>query len=126
MIEDDDDLLRLHQHVFTAAGATVYAASSAADALDLARAHPIDVIVSDIGLPAVDGLSLLRVLRQLKPELAQVPAIAVTGLAEHADINEAFLAGFDAYATKPVDEQSLLRLATQLVRRGRGADDRAA
>jgi signal transduction histidine kinase len=110
LVDDDDDgrevialLLRRH-------GALVETATSARQALaELDRALP-DVLVSDIGMPEEDGLTLLRKVRlRASADGGALPAVAITAYARSEDRAQSFLAGFDAYVTKPVEPEDLLQ-----------------
>jgi CheY-like chemotaxis protein len=100
-------------------GYHVHAVGSAEEALVLlAEEHP-DVLVSDIGLPGMDGFALMRRVRQMA-EQAGVAAVAVTGYAATASAEQARAAGFDAYLVKPFDLDALDReLRALLGRRAR-------
>jgi CheY-like chemotaxis protein len=107
VVEDTADTLEMLRHLFVSRGFDVTACASAADALDIASRTHFDIIVTDIGLPNIDGYELLRRLRQESPRLAQVPALALTGYAAEADVNAARAAGFDAHLAKPFEPDAL-------------------
>lgn len=98
-------------------GAIVMTASSAADALaSLAQTLP-DVLVSDIGLPDVNGYDLMRQIRGLPPDRGgQLPAIALSGYADQRSINLSLEAGFQMHLSKPVDLDELVSCVVQLAR----------
>ena len=74
---------------------------------ELARTKP-DVIISGIGMPAEDGYSFVRKLRALPRDLGGLtPAIALTAYARAEDRTRALMAGFQSFATKPVNPQEL-------------------
>src|SRR6186713_2573726 len=95
VVEDDEDTREVLTLGLTLYGADVVAVDCAADAIaELGRNTP-DVIVSDIGLPDEDGLSLIRRVRQLPPSRGgRVPAVAVTAFTLSDDAEEATRAGF--------------------------------
>jgi CheY-like chemotaxis protein len=74
-----------------------------------------DVIVSDIGLPQVDGYELIGRLRQLA-HLSAVPALALTGYASTKDATAALGAGFDLHVAKPVDPATLAGALERLLK----------
>ena len=75
-----------------------------------------DVLLSDIGMPDVDGYALLRQVRGLPPERGGgVPAIALTAYASEADGARARAAGFQAHVTKPLDPDALTAAVAGLV-----------
>jgi len=79
---------------------SVHSAHTAAKALDLAKAHPFDLIIADIGLPDKTGWELMQELKTLHPE---VHAIALTGFDYKEDAHRFGAAGFDMHIPKPPD-----------------------
>ncbi len=104
IVEDDEDSRELLTTVLKRSGAEVTAASSAIEALGaLEQARP-HVLVSDIGIPEVDGYELMRRVRALPPERGgRVPAIALTGYARKEDQERAFTAGYQVHVAKPIE-----------------------
>jgi signal transduction histidine kinase len=113
IIEDSVDTLTLLNAVFSREGAHVITATSAAEALQKAVIKPPAVIVSDIGMPDVDGYQLLEQLRVL-PGLDDVPAIAISGYASDEDRERALEAGYRALVPKPIDVDVLFELIHEL------------
>lgn len=109
IVEDSADTLLLLSTIFRREGATVTTASSAAEALSRAVSTRPQIIVSDIGMPDVDGYQLLEQLRLL-PGLSQVPAIAVSGYASEEDRERAVAVGYLALVPKPIDVDVLFSL----------------
>ena len=121
LVEDSRDTLEMLRIVFESRGHAVVACESAEDALRVAEAGRFDIIVSDIGLPRIDGYELIGRLRGL-PHLRGVPAVALTGYAGPRDAEAARAAGYDAHVPKPVDPSALAEQVAQLVKRdARGA-----
>lgn len=118
LVEDDPDSRALMAHVLGRAGAEVSVASSAARALELLARRPPDVLISDIGMPSMDGYELMRRVRQMEPS-RQPPAIAVTAYASEADRRRALDAGYQIHLGKPV-EAAELAVAVDALRRKRG------
>ena len=115
LVVDDEPDIRLMLDLFLRnAGYNVQSAPDARQALELAggAAEPFDLIVSDIGLPGMDGYQLAEALRRM-PLYAAVPMIAVTGLVEYTDRERALRSGFDDRLTKPIN----LDLLTKLIKR---------
>ena len=106
VVEDEPDMRRLVEHILGAAGAMVTGVGDAPSALAAFADQTPDVIVSDIGLPGMDGYALLRRLRELAP--AGVPAVALTAYAGPEERGRAFAAGYDAHLAKPVEPQALV------------------
>jgi two-component system CheB/CheR fusion protein len=96
---------------------------SASAALSAVRSATFNIILSDIGMPEIDGYELIRRLRQL-PHLKNVPAIALSGYASERDRDTALNAGFDAHLAKPVDPADLTTLIEELLHGDVTKDDR--
>ncbi|HEY3822367.1 MAG TPA: ATP-binding protein [Polyangiaceae bacterium] len=112
--EDDADCRELLEEVLSSEGATVRLAAAAAEALSHFQQFRPDVLVSDIGLPLVDGYALIRQIRELgDQEGGHTPAIALTAYAGSEDARRALSAGYQLHVTKPVDPDELTsRVAT--------------
>jgi CheY-like chemotaxis protein len=104
VVDDDEDALSLLSQLLANVGASTETATSAAEALEKVRRIRPDVIVSDIGMPNVDGYDLMRRVRRLPAsEGGRTPAIAVTAYARPDDAERAFAAGFQRHVPKPID-----------------------
>lgn len=113
VVDDVADVTEMLEVFLTHAGYSVVTAGSAKAALAAAHQHHFDVIISDIGMPEMNGYQLAEALRQL-PEYKSVPLVAVTGYAMFDDQQRSKNAGFDAHMTKPIDPHALLDLIEQL------------
>jgi two-component system CheB/CheR fusion protein len=101
--------------VFAARGYAATACGTPEEALSIAESGHFDIIVSDIGLPHIDGYDLIRRLRQMS-HLRSVPAVALTGYAAQKDMEAALLAGFDLHIPKPVDPTELADAIERLIK----------
>ncbi len=118
LIDDDTDTLELLKVFLKGHGAEVSAVTSAKAALEVLARTPPDVIVSDIGMPVVDGYQLMRRVRALPPEAGgNTPAVALTAYATDADRVRAARAGFQTHLSKPVDSAALLAAVMDLAAR---------
>jgi CheY-like chemotaxis protein len=109
VIDDDPDSLELIRRILSDGGATVIVAGSAAEGLALIERQQPDVLVSDIGMPQVDGYELMRKVRSFQARLGtRFPAIALTAYARTEDRTRALLAGFVAHVSKPVEAAELM------------------
>ena len=113
VVEDSEDTLMLLSRIFQAQGANVITATSAAEALQSAQERRPDVVISDIGMPDVDGYEFLRQLKTL-PGLDGIPAIAVSGYASDEDRHRALSVGYLTLVPKPVDVDTLFDLLHDL------------
>jgi CheY-like chemotaxis protein len=119
LVDDATDTLDVLQQILQHSGATIMAASSAGKALALLEHERPDVIVSDIGMPDVDGFELMRRIRRRSAGAGgAIPAIALTAFTRQDDRNKAMQAGFNDYLAKPVEPASLLAHIAQAVSRG--------
>jgi PAS domain S-box-containing protein len=118
VIEDSPDTLNMLQVVFEISGYEVTLCQTPTEALRVAASMWFDMIISDIGMPEIDGYELLARLREI-PQLRDVPAVALTGYASHADAERARSAGFDAHIAKPVDPTELATRIEELLQQGR-------
>jgi CheY-like chemotaxis protein len=113
VVDDVSDVTEMLSVLMTHAGYEVSTASNALDALALAREHRFDVIISDIGMPEMNGYELAQALRAL-PDYETVPMVAVTGYSMFDDRNRSLSAGFNEHVTKPIDPRAFLDLIEQL------------
>jgi signal transduction histidine kinase len=113
IVEDSIDTLTLLSAVFSREGANVTTASSAAEALESAVSKRPSVVISDIGMPDVDGYQLLEQLKVI-PGMDDVPAIAISGYASDEDRERALVTGYRALVPKPIDVEELFDLINGL------------
>lgn len=114
LVDDHDDIRELLAELLKQAGAIVESAQDARSALAAFQRRRPDVIVSDIGLPDENGYDLLRRLRQGD---AGPPALALTAYSLPKDRAMAFDAGFQQFATKPIESGQFLKLVATLAGR---------
>lgn len=106
-IDDQHDTLELIKLALMRYGADVRVADSASFALDTVAAWQPNVIVSDIGLPGMDGYDFIRALRTIEGNGKRIPAIALTGYAGAIDESKALNAGYELHLSKPIDLNEL-------------------
>jgi two-component system CheB/CheR fusion protein len=116
VVDDMEDAVTIMKSLLELEGAEVLATTSAHAALDMLGSERVDLLVSDISMPEMDGYTLLRELRRM-PGKAKLPAIAVTGLAREQDIATAREAGFSAHLGKPVSIERLMTIIPELLHR---------
>jgi signal transduction histidine kinase/CheY-like chemotaxis protein len=109
VVDDEPDALALIDDILSSVGARVTAAGSAQAALEaLAREAP-DVLISDIGMPGMDGFELIaRVRAQNNPRVSRIAALALTAYARSEDRIRALQAGFQMHIAKPVNPPELV------------------
>ena len=113
VVDDVADVTEMLAVVLSHAGYNVVTAASAPAALKAARERQFDVIISDIGMPDMNGYQLAREVRQL-PGYEKTPMVAVTGYSMFDDKERSTKAGFNAHMTKPIDPRALLDLIERL------------
>ena len=113
VVDDVADVTEMLAVLLSHAGYDVVTAASARAALNAARERQFDVIISDIGMPEMNGYQLAREMRTL-PGYETVPMVAVTGYSMFDDKERSTNAGFNAHMTKPIDPRALLDLIEQL------------
>lgn len=120
LVADDSFTTReLIRSILQSAGYEVVAAVDGADALDLLRARPVDLVVSDVEMPRIDGFELAARIRADR-QLREVPVVLITSLATEEHRRRGLEAGAQAYIVKSqFDQQSLLDVVHQLLGDGR-------
>jgi DNA-binding response OmpR family regulator len=116
IVEDHADSAAILAIVLRRAGHDVSVAVTAAGALAACAAESFDLLVSDIGLPDMDGWELLRRLR----EHCAIPAIALTANGLSEDVERSRAAGYDEHLHKPVDFALLTATVARVGGGGRG------
>ena len=110
VVEDEGDTRDILDVLLRESGADVQAVPDAEAAMQVIQFRPPDVLISDIGMPEMDGYDLIRQVRRLAPDAGgRVPAIALTAFAHGSDHREALRAGYDRHLAKPVDAITLTR-----------------
>ncbi|MBC8145047.1 MAG: PAS domain S-box protein [bacterium] len=116
VLDDDDDGRDVVRRILEESGVTVRVAGTAHEALEFIAAHVPDIVISDIGMPRVDGYDFMRLLRSSTPERGSaVPAIALTAFARADDRARALAAGYQQHAAKPIEPSTLLALVRELI-----------
>jgi CheY-like chemotaxis protein len=111
-VDDNAEARALIGAVLEGAGASVTMAASAAEALNALAVKPVDLILSDIGMPDVDGYDFMAQVRarERDAQRSAVPAIAMTAYATVEDRRRALARGFQRHVAKPIDPGHLIRV----------------
>jgi CheY-like chemotaxis protein len=104
----------LMRQILTHYGYEVLEATDGLTGLEMARAHLPALILLDIQMPVMNGLAVIRELRN-DPEVSKIKAIAVTSFAMKGDRERALQAGFDEYVTKPIDTRKFVALVKEIL-----------
>jgi len=121
VIEDHPTELKLAQQVLGAAGHSVNTAEAAEQAAEAVKADRPQIILLDLALPAMDGLTLVKKLKA-DPETRDIPIVAVTSYPEKYPKGQLLAAGCDAYFSKPLNTRSLPQQLTAIVEQGQTND----
>jgi PAS domain S-box-containing protein len=109
VVDDEPDGRQLMVRILEGRGASVTAVAGGAEALDLLKRLQFDILVSDIGMPGLDGYELMRRARSLDSSRpGPIPAIAVTAYARAEDRQRSLLAGYQMHLAKPVEARELI------------------
>ena len=114
VVDDNPDTTMLLEFALKRRGRDVVTASGLREALDVARTHKIDLLVSDIGLRDGNGHDLMRQVRALNPE-APVRGIAISGHGGSEDLAESHAAGFEMHLVKPVSLDALEAAVAKMI-----------
>jgi signal transduction histidine kinase/CheY-like chemotaxis protein len=113
VVDDEDDSLDLLRVVLEGAGATFVGLTHARDALKAIADERFDLVVSDIGMPDLDGYAFMR---RVRSQNSDIPAIALTAYARAEDAVRAIDAGYHKYIPKPVDADELVSSIAGMLR----------
>ncbi|SNT32456.1 MHYT domain-containing protein, NO-binding membrane sensor [Noviherbaspirillum humi] len=123
VVDDQDDARDLVERILQNCGAVTIGASSAGQALSLVEQAPPDVIVSDIGMPGMDGFEFMRRVRAFGAARGgDVPAVALTAFSRAEDQKRALQAGFNHYLSKPFEPADLVDCVAGLTTQARAAN----
>ncbi|MEH2039120.1 PAS domain-containing protein [Nostoc sp.] len=114
-VDDDPDARELLTVLLAEYGAQVLTVASGAEVLANLESFQPDVLVSDIGMPEIDGYSLIQKIRTLTPKKGgKIPAIALTAYARIEDSQRAISSGYQLHVTKPLDPEELVQAVVAL------------
>ena len=114
IVEDDKELSLLFQKVLEKSGYQVKSASDGAQALEVLDREYIDLIISDIMMPVMDGYELVSELRSAG---YQIPVLMITAKSSFDDMRQGFLSGSDDYMVKPINVNEMIWRVEALLRR---------
>ncbi|MBW4565929.1 MAG: PAS domain S-box protein [Mojavia pulchra JT2-VF2] len=115
VVDDDDNTREFLAFLLELHGANVIATATATEAITTLTQFKPDVLLSDIGMPDVDGYMLMRQVRALSPQQGgTIPAIALTAYAGEINYQQAMAAGFQRHIPKPIEPQVLIQAIAEL------------
>ncbi len=119
--EDDSELRRMFARVLVHQGYSIREAANGKEALDVLEHDYIDLVVSDIMMPVMDGYELVK---QLRDSGNMVPVLMITAKAEFDDMQRGFFSGSDDYMVKPVNVHEMVLRVGALLRRAQMISER--
>jgi len=117
VVDDEADAREILERILRDQGAQVTSFSSAEDVLAAIKTTKPTVLISDVGMPEMDGYQLMRALRAGEPRVGRIPALALTAFARAEDRKRSLLAGYQAHMAKPFDIGELILVVADLVGR---------
>ncbi|MGC1307992.1 MAG: PAS domain S-box protein [Phormidesmis sp.] len=121
-VDDEVDSQEITVFALEQAGASVISVRSGTEALEAIGQAVPDVLISDVGMPDMDGYMLMRQIRQMAPDQGgAVLAIALTAYAGESDQQQSLASGFQRHLTKPIDPDSLVMAICDLLRDGQNS-----
>ncbi|UXI68925.1 CheR family methyltransferase [Tahibacter amnicola] len=114
IVDDTKDTLDAVSSLLQLEGAKVTVADSGARALELVKSHNFDLMLSDVGMPEMDGYALMRELRR-NSAVDGMKTIALTGYGRNSDVEKALQAGFDAHVSKPLSMPKLVAAISSIM-----------
>jgi len=118
VVDDDKDAAELIAHILGEAGAETVRTYSAKDALKYLGNEPFAAVVSDVGMPEMDGFQFIREIRGSAGPESRVPAVALTAFGRSEDRRNAMVSGFDVFLSKPIDTAELIATVARIMARG--------
>ncbi len=114
VVDDSPDILSVMEMLLEGEDATVTTAENGERGLALAKDNRYDLILSDIGMPLLDGHQMMRAIRQASAN-PHTPAVALSGYSTKQDVDDAVAAGFNLHLQKPVAMDTLLEAVAKLL-----------
>jgi DNA-binding response OmpR family regulator len=121
VVEDDPDIAELIVHYLQKAGHSTVHLTSGSAVMPHLRAHPVDLVVLDVMLPGLDGMTVTDLLRR-DAATSQLPVIMLTARGDEADRVAGLERGADDYVTKPFSPRELVARVAARLRRASGTD----
>ncbi len=114
VVEDDPLSMKLTRKILELEGYRVIEATDGVSGVETAQQARPDLIILDVGLSGIDGLTAARMLKQ-DSRTSHIPVLAVTAFAMRGDKERVLEAGYDAYMTKPINAKALISRVRQFL-----------
>ena len=120
LVEDNPLTARMIRSRLEMEGLTVLEAHNGLEALEILRNRPVDLVSTDLMMPAMDGFRLIQEIRDMPPPTGKVPLLVVSSNQNEQDMVRCLAAGADDYITKPISPQVFIERMWRLHQRHRG------
>jgi len=121
VVEDDQATARLIQARLEMEGLKVYMAAHGVEGLEILQREPIDLVTTDLMMPAMNGFRLVQEIRDLPPPKGRVPILLISSNQNEQDMIRCLAAGADDYMTKPISAQVLVERLWRMHQRSSSA-----
>jgi CheY-like chemotaxis protein len=121
VVEDDPATARIIQARLEMEGLKVFVAWNGVEGLEILRQHEIDLITTDLMMPAMNGFRLVQEIRDLPPPKGRVPILLISSNQNEQDMVRCLAAGADDYITKPISAQVLMERLWRMLQRASAA-----
>ena len=121
LVEDDDKLNKLFYTVLSKQGFNIYIATNGVEAFDILENNHVDLIISDIMMPKMDGYEFTENVRKINEE---IPILMITAKDDFISKQKSFLIGIDDYMVKPIDVNEMILRVNALLRRSKIVHDK--
>jgi len=121
VVEDDATTARIIQARLEMEGLRVFVASNGVEGLEILHQHEIDLITTDLMMPAMNGFRLVQEIRDLPPPKGRVPILLISSNQNEQDMVRCLAAGADDYITKPISAQVLMERLWRMLQRASAA-----
>ena len=121
MVEDDAATARIIQARLEMEGLSVFTASNGVDGLETLQQQDIDLVTTDLMMPAMNGFRLVQEIRDLPPPKGRVPILLISSNQNEQDMVRCLAAGADDYITKPISAQVLVERLWRMLQRASAA-----
>ena len=121
VVEDDAATARIIQARLEMEGLKVFVAPNGVEGLEILRQHEIDLITTDLMMPAMNGFRLVQEIRDLPPPKGRVPILLISSNQNEQDMVRCLAAGADDYITKPISAQVLMERLWRMLQRASAA-----
>ncbi|HJW43057.1 MAG TPA: response regulator [Geothrix sp.] len=121
VVEDDQATARIIQARLAMEGLVVFMAANGVDGLDILHREEIDLVTTDLMMPAMNGFRLVQEIRDLPPPKGRVPILLISSNQNEQDMVRCLAAGADDYMTKPISAQVLVERLWRMHQRARSS-----